>query len=59
MYIFAFIVFVLFYVTQVNKVSGNLIFILKQSLILSNFCVIVMRPVGDSHQNSDKVYCDS
>ena len=22
-------------------------------------CVIVMSPIGDSHQNSDKVYCDS
>ena len=47
MYIFAFFIFDLFY--EARKASENLSFILKQSLILSNDCVIIKtRPIGDS-----------
>ena len=47
MYIFAFFVFDLFCDTR--KASENISFILKQSLILSNVCIIIVtRPIGDS-----------
>ena len=48
MYIFALFVFYIFYVMQ-EKRQEILLFILKQSLILSNVCVIVgTRTIGDS-----------
>ena len=48
MYIFVFFVFD-FILCGARKDSENLTFILKQSLILSNVCVIIgTRPIGDS-----------
>ena len=36
--------------SDTRKASSNLTFILKQSLILSSVCVIIVtRPIGDSH----------
>ena len=49
-----FFVFVVFCDTT-RKASENLTFINEQSIVLSSGCVIVMWPVGDLQQNSDKV----
>ena len=55
MYIFALFVFYIFYVMQ-EKRQEILLFILKQSLILSNVCVIVgTRTIGDSITGGDLI----